>query len=44
MSQDRLNDISMLNIYHEMINIDTEEVLNEFIKKNNIRMHTFAVI
>lgn len=44
MSQDRLNDISMLNIYHEMIDIDTEEVLNEFIKKNNIRMHTFAVI
>ncbi|EFN61088.1 hypothetical protein EAG_15067, partial [Camponotus floridanus] len=33
-SQDRLNDISMLNIYHEMTDINNEEVkINEFIKK-----------
>lgn len=35
----------MLNIYHEMIDdIDTEKVLNQFIKKHNIRMQTFAMI
>lgn len=43
MSQDRLNDILMLNIYHEMIDIYTEEVLNEFIKKYNIRMQTYLL-
>ncbi|EFN60324.1 hypothetical protein EAG_04052, partial [Camponotus floridanus] len=33
-SQNLLNDISMLNIYHEMTDINNEEVkINEFIKK-----------
>lgn len=45
MLQDRLNDISILNIYSDIANdIDNDSLLNKFIEKHNLRLQTFAVL
>ena len=44
MLQQRLNDTSILNIYSDMVSeLDLEELLNSFIKRQNFRMSTFAI-
>lgn len=46
MSQDRFNDVSILNIYKFILDeiIDLDNALNTFIMKNDLRMQTFALL
>ena len=45
MLQDRLNSLTILNIYGDMCDdLDINDLMNKFIEKHNIRTNTFAVI
>lgn len=42
MTQERLNDLSILHIHKDMtMNIDINEIANQFIKKTEVRRNTF---
>ncbi|XP_031781362.1 zinc finger MYM-type protein 1-like [Nasonia vitripennis] len=44
MLQQRLNDTSIMHIYRDMVSeLDLDELLNTFIKRQNLRMSTFAM-
>ena len=45
MAEDRLNDLTILNIYRDILNaiIDLEKVMNVFIQENELHLTTFAL-